>query len=95
MAVPDPTVTVTEHTVSCLPIDHRDRRYFEVQVKRHRSGNWYVTDSFEFYGAAAERRSMPALMTEPEAIAVARQIAPAMVVNGHTVAAALAAGGAR
>ncbi|WP_405137447.1 hypothetical protein [Nocardia sp. NBC_01388] len=102
---PEPVVTVTRYEVSCLPEEHRDRRSFSMSVAYRGGEKWCVTDTFECYdldghpsfeGRASCRddawsaRHWFDLVT---ALALANRLAPAMRVNGQSVADVLARGG--
>lgn len=93
MSTPVPIVTVSRYTVSCLPIDHRDRRHFEIHVSQRRDGRWSVGDFFDFFDPDGDRHEEAWPMSETEALEVARRIAPQLVVKGSTVADVLARGG--
>lgn len=98
--------TCTEWAVCALPESNINYRYFKLIVRRNAEGAWYVTDGFDRclgadgewdegvkpYGRgddwiAAHR------FTFNEALDLAQAAAPGVVVNGHTVAEALAAAG--
>lgn len=90
--VPEPTVSVASYDVSCLPLNHPDRRHFTLRVTRRRFRGkigFGVTDGIEWYGHGGSVHEQPVLHAEVDAVALACQLAPLMTVNGHTVADAL------
>jgi hypothetical protein len=99
---PLPTVTATEYTVSCLPIDHIDRHHFEIKVAWRGPDQFAVMEGPYCLGADGdwEYEMQPSSRTDKwlaghrfpldEALALARDAAAEMTCNGHTVADALA-----
>ncbi|MEU9998073.1 hypothetical protein [Streptomyces sp. NPDC050848] len=85
--MPEPTVTVTRHEVSVLPETHPDRRYWSAIVART-DGGWMVHASDGTYDQNGNRGTFenPAVHPDLEAaLAVARQVAPHVTLNGHPV----------
>jgi hypothetical protein len=100
--VPEPTVAVTEYTVSCLPEDHRERHSFTINVEWRGPGDvWAVThlsmcldsDGEWDYEMSSSNRTAEWKATHrfplDQALALAKAKAPAMTVNGWTVEAVL------
>ncbi|MEU6582774.1 hypothetical protein [Nocardia sp. NPDC046763] len=83
---PAPTVTTAEHTVSCVPFGHPNRRHLEIKVRQRRDGRWNVSDGFEFYDPSGQPSDEPWPMDEAEGLELAKRLAPAMTVEGCTVA---------
>lgn len=91
--IPEPTVTVASYRVSCLPEGHPDRRHFALAVTYRIRGDkagFVVTDGVDYYAADGSPQENPVLFAENEALALAKGLAPRMVVNGKTVADVLA-----
>lgn len=103
MTAPEPTVTVTEYDVSCLPIDHPERFDFTIKVSWRGPDSWAVTDGlntclnstgwWDYEVRNSERddewRATHRFDLET-ALALAKQQAPLMTCNGWTVEAVLA-----
>lgn len=86
-AQPQVLVAVTRYTVSVLPPDDINHRYFALYVELTPRG-WIVTDGHSGYdadgiGHHGEARWHPFNDYE-DALAVARRLAPGLTVNGHT-----------
>lgn len=90
MSTPEPIVTATRYSVSCLPISHRDRGHFEIHVQRRRDGRWSVGDFFDYFDPDGKRHEEAWPMSEDDAFELAKRLAPQMAVNGRTVADVLA-----
>lgn len=93
MTLPEPTVTATRYTVSCLPLDHGSYRHFALTVKHVGDGEWTVTDGP--YGLKADgtvdyERGWGDRFGLDTALKLAKEHAPKITVNGYTVADALA-----
>jgi len=93
VSTPEPVVTVSQYTVSCLPSDHPEQHHFAVVVRSRGDGRWTVSDGFDYFAPTGEYSADPWPMSENDALELAKRIAPTMVVQGHTVAEALARGG--
>jgi hypothetical protein len=100
--LPEPTIRPTRYTVSVLPEDHVDASSFTLWVERDRYG-WGVNDGRSSLGADGQwdrggvsvyGRDDAWIAThrfdEQTALRLAREAAPHVTVNGHTVAEALA-----
>lgn len=99
---PEPTVKVTAYSVSCLPETNINAPHFTARAEYRGRGGWAVTDGFHVYAADGSRahEHIPTERTEEflarfrhgelEAVALAKRIAPTLVVNGYTVADVLA-----
>lgn len=94
MTTPEPTVIISQYTVSCLPIDHPERRYFEMYVSQRRNRGWYVMDGFYYFTPTGESTREPSPMPQGEALELAKRLAVLMTINGWTVADVLTRGGA-
>lgn len=84
---PDPIVTTTRYTVSVLPADDINHRYFALTVELTPRG-WAVHDGHAGYDAdgtthVGETLRHPHADREA-ALALARRLAPGLTVNGHT-----------
>jgi hypothetical protein len=84
---PEVIVAVTRYTVSVLPADDTNHRYFALDVELTPRG-WIVTDGHSGYDADGtahhgETRWHP-FADYDDALAVARRLAPGLTVNGHT-----------
>lgn len=107
MTTPEPTVRVAKYGVSCLPRNHPSYRHFVVWVTERSPGKWGVSDGCDIYDADGKASWQPLPSEQREewrarhhfdldtALTLAKRIAPTLVVNGYTVADALAAGAAR
>jgi hypothetical protein len=86
---PDPIVTVTRYTVSLFPVSDRDHRHFVLHVELKPRG-WVVTDGAGYYGPddawEASVSTAHHFADHEEAVALAKTLAPALNVNGHTAA---------
>lgn len=84
---PEVLVSITRYTVSVLPADDINHKYFALSVELKPNG-WVVTNGHEFY--AADGTWQPSLafahwFADPDdALAFAREAAPEVVVNGRT-----------
>jgi hypothetical protein len=84
---PEVLVAITRYTVSVIPADDINRRYFTLFVELMRDG-WVVSDGHAFY--AGEDTWQPAqwlayrFADVDDALALARRLAPGLTVNGHT-----------
>jgi hypothetical protein len=105
--VPEPAATVGEYRVSCLPREHRNYRHFVVYVFEREPNRWVVRVNGEICDANGDQIE-PRLPLEDfeawaakhrfdldTALALAKRIAPTLIVNGYTVADALGMGGDR
>ncbi|MET7795705.1 hypothetical protein [Streptomyces decoyicus] len=85
---PNVLVTITRYEVSVLPADDINRRYFVLFVELTRRGAWVITDGHGGYdrdgGWTPGRDSGIEYADVEEALALARRLAPALAVNGHT-----------
>lgn len=84
---PDVLVTATRYTVSVLPDDDINRRYFEVYIELTPRG-WAVHDGHAGYDDGAgehvgETHRHP-LADYQDALDLARWLAPRLTVNGRT-----------
>lgn len=84
---PSVLVSVTRYTVSVLPADDINHRYFALSVELTPRG-WIVTDGHSGYDADGVRHHGKArwhpFADYDDALAVARRLAPGLTVNGHT-----------
>lgn len=98
MAEPTPEVfvSVTRYEVSCLLPDHREYKNYKINVERHRDGRWSANDGFRELNVNGEwglvAYGVRHRHDEETALRLARQAAPHMTCNGHTMAEALADG---
>lgn len=102
MTTPEPTVHVTSYAVSCLPEDDPATRHFTLKIEYRGAGRWAVLDSPFCLNASGEwdYEHLPSERTEEwltehrfdldTALRLAKEQAPRMTVNGHTVADVLA-----
>lgn len=84
---PEVLVSITRYTVSVLPADDINHRYFALQVEMTPRG-WVVHDGHAGYDADGnahfgETRRHPFADYE-DARVLARWLAPRLTVNGHT-----------
>jgi len=86
---PDVIVSVTRYTVSLLPADDVNHRYFALFVELKPRG-WLVHNGHEFYasdGTWQPSQSMAHYFADcDEALAFARESAPDVTVNGFRAA---------
>jgi hypothetical protein len=106
-AIPEPTATVVQYSVSCLPRRNPNYRHYVVSVIEREIGRWVVRAEGEIRDSngdpiqpMAEGDDVAAWAAGHRfdldtALALARRIAPTLVVNGYTVADALKMGGRR
>jgi hypothetical protein len=99
---PEPKVQATRYEVSCLPIDHPERRRFRLFVEVMDRYGWTVHDGgtcLDFGGGWADGMSVYERDDEwisahrfdlGTALNLAKTVAPTMSVNGRTVAEVLA-----
>lgn len=84
---PEVLVSITRYAVSVLPAGDINRKYFTLFVELGRDG-WVVTDGHAFYAEDGTWQPAQWLARQfadyDEALALAREIAPEMTVNGHT-----------
>lgn len=84
---PEVLVTATRYTVSVLPADDINHKYFALHVELKPSG-WVVHNGHEFY--TSEGGWEPSLARAhrfadyEDALSLAREAAPELTVNGHT-----------
>lgn len=84
---PEVLVSITRYTVSVLPADDINHKYFALHVELKASG-WVVTDGHSYY--AADGTWQPSLGLAHrfpdygDALTFARETAPEMTVNGST-----------
>lgn len=102
---PGVTEQVTSFEFSVLPVDHPDRRHLTVTVSYRGKGGWAVTHCGECWSTTGgwEYEAMPSAREEQwlaehrfdldTAKAIARELAPGLVVNGDTAADVLGMGG--
>jgi hypothetical protein len=92
MTVPEPTVRTTRYEVSCLPEGGRNSRAFTITAEHRGRGQWVVTDgvypmradgSWDYEFLKGDRFDLDT------ALALAKEHAPLMTVNGWTVQDAL------
>lgn len=93
----EPIVTATEYTVSCIPEDHIDRGHFEITVAYRGRSLWAVARHRQCLGTDGEWdwESIPSERTDEwlathrfdldTALALAREAAPRVTINGFTV----------
>lgn len=87
-------VEVARYEVSCLPRGHREYRHYKINVERSRDG-WLVHDGYMRLtenGAWVEPNGIGPLHEEAVALRLAREAAPHLTCNAHTVAEALSEG---
>jgi hypothetical protein len=100
---PEPTVHAVEYTINCLPDDDIDSHLFEVRVQSRGAGRYAVirggdqclgADGTWDYGVKAYDRGDDWLNAHrfdlDTALRLAKEQAPLVTVNGHTVTDALA-----
>ncbi|MFC3986492.1 hypothetical protein [Streptosporangium jomthongense] len=95
---PAVNVEVTRYEVSCLRPDQREYKNYKILVERYRDGLWFAHDGLMRLAADGEwveSRGLDHLHDEETALRLARQAAPHLTCNGHTVAEALSEGGDR
>lgn len=84
---PEVIVSITRYTVSVLPPDDINHKYFALNVELKPNG-WIVTDGHEFYapdGTSEYSQSTAHHFADyDDALALAREIAPGLTLNGHT-----------
>lgn len=84
---PEVIVSVTRYTVSLLPADDINHRYFALYVEL-KPGGWVLHNGHEFYTAEGGWEPSQSLAHRfadyEEALALAREGAPDITVNGHT-----------
>lgn len=101
MAIPaEPTVAVVAYQVSCLPADHVDALFYTLRVERRdvNPDRWCVVSAGGIcYAADGSQQAEPLVSSRTaafkrrhrhsleDALALAKRIAPTIVVNGHTV----------
>ncbi|MCM6776262.1 hypothetical protein NDR87_18790 [Nocardia sp. CDC159] len=95
-------VHASRYTVTCLPIDHFEAHLFSVHVEYTGRGRWAVRRLKRCYdiNGKPDWESIPSERTDEwldrfrfdrdTALAVARRVAPTLIVNGTTVPRALA-----
>jgi hypothetical protein len=87
-AEPEVIVSVTRYTVSVIPADDINHRYFALIVEPTRRGTWAVTDGHGGYDRDGRwtpgRDSGSEYADVDDALALARRLAPGLTVNGHT-----------
>ncbi|MEV5451646.1 hypothetical protein [Streptomyces sp. NPDC052535] len=99
---PQPTVTAVEYTINCLPDDDLDSHLFEVRVQYRGAGRYAVirggdmclgADGTWDHGAKEYDRGDDWLNAHrfdlDTALSLAKEQAPLVTVNGHTVTDAL------
>lgn len=100
----EPTVRVTRYTVTCIPPESApDAHVWALYVEQKRDGTWVVTNGHEWLDEAGQWH--PGLWASPQeparffdeatALRLAQEAAPKVVINGRTVAQALALFAAR
>ncbi|MFE5037096.1 hypothetical protein [Streptomyces sp. NPDC056683] len=86
---PTAVVAVTRYTVSVFPAGDRDRRHYALHVEQKPRG-WIVTDGATYYGPdGSEELSQSTahhFADYDDALALARELAPGLTINGHTAA---------
>jgi hypothetical protein len=92
---PEPQVRVTRYTVTCVPPDAvPDAHVWALYVEERRDGRWVVSNGFcEWIDTAGVWQDRPydqCLHDLDTALALAREAAPKVTVNGRTVPEALA-----
>jgi hypothetical protein len=90
MPLTETTTIPTRFAVSVLPVDHPDRWLWSATVALT-AGGWIVYDADGGYDTAGQRVRLEDAHPHPDlddAMQVARQVAPTVTLNGHTVAAA-------
>ncbi|WP_189160936.1 hypothetical protein [Sphaerisporangium melleum] len=95
-------MTATRYEVSCLPVDHRERRHFTLTVEYRGRGLWAVSDGFEVLGKDGTWDHEPLSSSREEdwiaahrfdldtALEIAKKAAPHITINGFTVEKVLA-----
>lgn len=85
---PEVIVSITRYTVSVLPTNDINHRYFALFVEPTRRGTWVVTDGDGGFGTDGKwtpgRDSGAEYADVDEALGLARRLAPGLTVNGHT-----------
>jgi len=89
LAEPEVIVTITRYTISVLPADDINHKYFALHVELKPRG-WVVHNGHEFYTAEAGWEPSQTLARHfadyDDALAVAREAAPDLTLNGRTAA---------
>lgn len=84
---PEVIVSITRYTVSVLPADDINHRYFALFVELKPNG-WVVTDGHRFYATDGSWQPSQSLAHRfadfEDALALAKEAAPDLTVNGHT-----------
>lgn len=96
--IPEPTVTVTEYAVSCLPEDHDGYDSFAVLVEYWPGEGWFVRRSTRFLGGdgpwtfsdGTAKWKASHRFDLDTALRLAREATATVTVNGLTVADVLA-----
>lgn len=100
--VPPPEVRTTAYAVSCFPADDRNGYHFTLKVEYRGRGLWGVFDGPYCLGTDGDFDYEPSPSSRDDewlsthrfdldtALALAKEHAPLMEVNGHTVADVLA-----
>jgi hypothetical protein len=90
---PEVTVRTSRYTVTCVPADSAPDAYvWALHVEEKRDGNWVVTDGFGYLNPdlVFEDRPYPqCLFPVDTALALAKEAAPLVIINGRTVTQAL------
>ncbi len=84
-------VTVSRYTVCALPADHRAYRHYAIEVvRRGTTDQWTVRWAVNWLTVDGAWVQYPPYFTDLEtALCTAREAAPLIEVNGHTVQDAL------
>jgi hypothetical protein len=84
---PEVIVSITRYTVSVLPADDINHRYFALNVELKPRG-WVVHNGHEYFGPDGARELSQSTARHfadyDDALALAKRLAPGLVVNGHT-----------
>ncbi|WP_042400032.1 hypothetical protein [Streptacidiphilus carbonis] len=95
--VPEPPevfVSASRFTVTCIPADSApDAHVWALHVEQKRDGKWVVTDGFGYLNGDLtfeDRPYLQCLFDLDAALALAKEAAPLMIINGRTVPQALA-----
>ena len=86
-AHPDVIVSISRYTISVLPSNDINHKYFSLYVELKPSG-WILHSGHEYYATDGTWQPSESLAQRfadyDEALAIARQAAPGLTVNGRT-----------
>lgn len=92
-AEPQVTVRTSRYTVTCVPPETSpDAHVWAINVEEKRDGTWVVTDGFGYLNpdlVFEDRPYSQCLFDVDAALALAKEAAPLVIINGRTVTQAL------